>query len=80
VYELQDVVHWQNIREGVGHWYYHLNITVGAGSNAGGSDLFFAEVSRDREEDPGYFLTCFCRVQPDGDGILTKIMRFWPLT
>ncbi|KAM0901218.1 hypothetical protein ACQ4PT_020125 [Festuca glaucescens] len=70
-YELQDVVHWQSICEGKAKWYYHLNITVrtkpAAGTETGSGDLFFAEVSRVPGDVLGYFLSCFCRVQPDGD-------------
>jgi hypothetical protein len=73
-YELQDVVHWQSICEGKAKWYYHLNITVrtkpAADPETGSGDLFFAEVSRVPGDVLGYFLSCFYRVQPDGDGIL----------
>uniref|UniRef100_A0A8R7QMG1 DUF3615 domain-containing protein n=1 Tax=Triticum urartu TaxID=4572 RepID=A0A8R7QMG1_TRIUA len=66
--ELKDIVHWQAICEGVGKWYYHLNITVktkGAAADAGSANLFFAEVARDQNHTLGYYISTFFRVNTD---------------
>ncbi|XBI30441.1 hypothetical protein VPH35_054183 [Triticum aestivum] len=70
-YELKDIVHWQLISEGPNAWYYHLNITMktkGADDDAGSVNLFFAEVTRHQSDMPGYFLSSFCRIDPNSKG------------
>ncbi|EMS48327.1 hypothetical protein TRIUR3_32882 [Triticum urartu] len=69
--ELEEIVHWQSICEGV-EWYYHLNITVktkeGA-DDAGSSSLFFVEVACDSNDITGYYINTFSRVNTDGQDI-----------
>ncbi|XP_037480562.1 uncharacterized protein LOC119357865 [Triticum dicoccoides] len=66
--ELEEIVHWQSICEGV-EWYYHLNITVktkeGA-DDAGSTSLFFVEVACDSNDITGYYINTFSRVNTDG--------------
>ncbi|XBI30440.1 hypothetical protein VPH35_054183 [Triticum aestivum] len=71
-YELKDIVHWQLISEGPNAWYYHLNITMktkGADDDAGSVNLFFAEVTRHQSDMPGYFLSSFCRIDPNSKDV-----------
>uniref|UniRef100_A0A8R7QDE7 DUF3615 domain-containing protein n=1 Tax=Triticum urartu TaxID=4572 RepID=A0A8R7QDE7_TRIUA len=66
--ELEEIVHWQSICEGV-EWYYHLNITVKtkeAANDAGSTSLFFVEVARDSNDITGYYINTFSRVDTDG--------------
>ncbi|KAM3352910.1 hypothetical protein ACQJBY_024226 [Aegilops geniculata] len=71
-YELKDIVHWQLICEGPNAWYYHLNITMktkGVDDDAGSVNQFFAEVTLDQSDTPGYFLSSFCRIDPNSKDV-----------
>ncbi|KAM3311436.1 hypothetical protein ACQJBY_031857 [Aegilops geniculata] len=71
-YELEHIVHWQLICEGPNAWYYHFNITMktkGVNDDAGSVNLFFAEATRDQRDTPGYFLCCFCRIDPNSKDV-----------
>ncbi|KAM3257948.1 hypothetical protein ACQJBY_049959 [Aegilops geniculata] len=77
VYELEKIVHWQSICEGV-EWYYHLNITVKtkeAANDAGSTSLFFVEVARDSNDITGYYINTFSRVDTDGQGSLHSYLK-----
>lgn len=75
--ELEEIVHWQSICEGV-EWYYHLNITVktkeGA-DDAGSTSLFFVEVACDSNDITGYYINTFSRVNTDGQGSLHSYLK-----
>ncbi|KAM3333331.1 hypothetical protein ACQJBY_028427 [Aegilops geniculata] len=77
-YELKDIVHWQSICEGPNAWYYHLNITMktkGAGDDASTVNQFFAEVTLDQSDTPGYFLSSFCRIDPNSKGSVHSYLK-----